>query len=82
MKIAFIILFSFLLGFIVYKLIPFKYTNNTKAIISNLLSELKGLNNSLLNKNVEKTDLLKRKNEILLILEKFYGKKINYDEVF
>lgn len=67
MKIIIILILSLIIGYLFSKLIPFKYTDNTKSIINNLQLELKNIESS----NLEDDVLIKRKEEIISILKKF-----------
>lgn len=67
MKIIIILILSLIIGYLFSKLIPFKYTDNTKSIINNLQLELKNIESS----NLEDYVLIKRKEEIISILKKF-----------
>lgn len=80
--ILFIIIFL-LLGYILYKLKHREFTDNTKFILNLLFSELDGIYKELKIgelSNFEKKLLITRKEEILFILEQFFGKNLKEEE--
>lgn len=80
--ILFIIIFL-LLGYILYKLKHREFTYNTKFILNLLFSELDGIYKELKIgeiSNFEKKLLITRKEEILFILEQFFGKNLKEEE--
>ena len=79
MKIVFLVLGSLFLGFVIYKLSGYKFTNNSKVMLNLLVSELNGiyikLNDSKISESEQKI-LNERAIEINNILEQFFGKKL------
>lgn len=82
-KLLFFIIVFLVLGYIFYKLKHWEFTDNSKYIINLLFEELNNIHYNLKTGTLsefEKKALIKRKNEIYLILEKFFGKNLSTQE--
>lgn len=78
-KLILIVLVIILLGFLIYKVLPFNYTPNIPPFWSTLFEELSLINEELAKPDIteeRKKELLDRQEEVYNILSKFFGKDI------